>query len=59
MKVCVLAAAAGGYIPVMLMRTSLANWTAVMFSSHGLGLTEAASCVINIPTLVDHAPYTC
>jgi sugar phosphate permease len=35
----------GGYIPVMLMRTSLANWTAVMFQMQGLGVAAAASCI--------------
>lgn len=34
-----------GYIPVMMLRTSLTNWTPVMFASNGLSLAMAASCM--------------
>lgn len=34
-----------GYIPVMMMRTSLTNWTAVMFASKNLSLATAAACM--------------
>jgi OPA family sugar phosphate sensor protein UhpC-like MFS transporter len=34
-----------GYIPIMLLRQSLTNWTAVMFGARGLSLAKAAGCM--------------
>ena len=33
------------YIPIMLIRQSLINWTAVIFNASGMSLFEAGSCI--------------